>query len=182
MALEARLQERLGLEVQTIWSDDGIAIRLPEGDGSLDGVEELLFPDPEEVEDLVVGRVGQSSLFAQPVPGERGPGAAPAAAPARDPDPALAAAPAVGGPARGGVSRYGSFPILVETYRECLADVFDLPALREILGGVQRRELAVHSRRDGACVRVRELAPVRLRRRLHVRRRCARWRSGGPRR
>ena len=64
MALEARLQERLGLEVQTIWSDDGIAIRLPEGETSLDGVEALLFPEPEEVEDLVVGRVGQSSLFA----------------------------------------------------------------------------------------------------------------------
>ena len=42
-------------------------------------------------------------------------------------------------------SRYGSFPILVETYRECLADVFDLPALREILAGVARREIAIHS-------------------------------------
>ena len=41
-------------------------------------------------------------------------------------------------------SRYGSFPILVETYRECLSDVFDLPALREILAGVARREIAVH--------------------------------------
>src|SRR3954466_6886485 len=51
LALEARLQERLGLEVQTIYSDDGIAIRLPEGYGTLDGVEALLFPDPEEVED-----------------------------------------------------------------------------------------------------------------------------------
>ena len=41
-------------------------------------------------------------------------------------------------------SRYGSFPILVETYRECLSDVFDLPALREVLAGVERREIAVH--------------------------------------
>ena len=41
-------------------------------------------------------------------------------------------------------SRYGSFPILVETYRECLSDVFDLPALREVLAGVARREVAVH--------------------------------------
>ncbi|HEV7603838.1 MAG TPA: hypothetical protein VGO15_02670, partial [Candidatus Limnocylindrales bacterium] len=41
-------------------------------------------------------------------------------------------------------SRYGSFPILVETYRECLSDVFDLPALREILAGVASREIAVH--------------------------------------
>ena len=42
-------------------------------------------------------------------------------------------------------SRYGSFPILVETYRECLSDVFDLPALRGILAGVASREIAVHS-------------------------------------
>jgi ATP-dependent Lhr-like helicase len=40
-------------------------------------------------------------------------------------------------------SRYGSFPIIVETYRECLADLFDLPALREILGGVARRDIEV---------------------------------------
>ena len=144
MALEARLQERLGLEVQTIWSDDGIAIRLPDGDGSLDGVEQLLFPDPEEVEDLVVGRVGQSSLFASRfrenaarallLPRRR-PGTRTPLWQQRQRSADLLAV----------ASRYGSFPILVETYRECLADVFDLPALREILGGVQRRELAVHS-------------------------------------
>ncbi|HEY8868370.1 MAG TPA: DEAD/DEAH box helicase, partial [Candidatus Limnocylindrales bacterium] len=62
MALEARLRDRLGLEVQTIWSDDGIAIRFPEGD--LDGVDALLFPDPEEIEDLVIANVGSSALFA----------------------------------------------------------------------------------------------------------------------
>ena len=144
LALEARLQERLGLAVQTIWSDDGIAIRLPEGDGTLDGVEELLFPDPDEVEDLVVGRVGQSSLFASRF---RENAARALLLPRRRPGirtplwqqrqraaDLLAVA-----------SRYGSFPILVETYRECLADVFDLPALREVLGGVAKREIAVHS-------------------------------------
>ena len=144
MALEARLQERLGLEVQTIYSDDGIAIRLPEGDGSLDGVEELLFPDPEEVEDLVVGRVGQSSLFASRFRENAGralllprrrPGTRTPLWQQRQRAADLLAV----------ASRYGSFPILVETYRECLADVFDLPALREILGGVGRREISVHS-------------------------------------
>ena len=144
LAIEARLQERLGLEVQTIYSDDGIAIRLPEGDSSLDGVEELLFPDPDEVEDLVVGRVGGSSLFASRfrenaarallLPRRRPGTRTPLWQQRQRAADLLAVA-----------SRYGSFPILVETYRECLADVFDLPALREILGGVQRRELAVHS-------------------------------------
>ncbi len=39
--------------------------------------------------------------------------------------------------------RYGSFPIILETYRECLNDWFDLPALRDVLRRVQSRELAV---------------------------------------
>ncbi len=144
MALEARLAERLGIEVQTIWSDDGIAIRLPEGDGSLDGVEALLFPEPEEVEELVVGRVGQSSLFASRfrenaarallLPRRRPGTRTPLWQQRQRAADLLAVA-----------SRYGSFPILVETYRECLADVFDLPALREVLDGVRRRDVAVHS-------------------------------------
>ncbi len=144
LAIEARVAERLGLEVQTIWSDDGIAIRLPEGDGSLAGVEELLFPDPDEVEDLVVGRVGGSSLFASRFRENAGralllprrrPGTRTPLWQQRQRAADLLAV----------ASRYGSFPILVETYRECLADVFDLPALREVLGGVARRDIAVHS-------------------------------------
>jgi ATP-dependent Lhr-like helicase len=62
LAIETRIRERLGLEVQTIWSDDGIAIRLPEGE--IDGIEGLLFPDPDDIEDLVVAEVGSSALFA----------------------------------------------------------------------------------------------------------------------
>jgi ATP-dependent helicase Lhr and Lhr-like helicase len=144
LALEARLQERLGMEVQTIWSDDGIAIRLPEGDASLDGVEDLLFPDPEEVEDLVVGQVGSSALFASRfrenaarallLPRRR-PGIRTPLWQQRQRAAGLLAV----------ASRYGSFPILVETYRECLSDVFDLPALKEVLAGVDRRDIAVHS-------------------------------------
>ena len=172
MALEARLQERLGLEVQTIYSDDGIAIRLPEGDGSLDGVEALLFPDPEEVEDLVVGRVGQSSLFASRfrenaarallLPRRR-PGTRTPLWQQRQRSADLLAV----------ASRYGSFPILVETYRECLADVFDLDALREILDGVRRREIAVHSVETARASAFASSPAVRLHRRVHVRGRRA---------
>jgi len=142
LALEARLEGELGLEVQTIWTDDGIAIRLPEG--GIDGVEERLFPDPDAVEDLVVGKVADSSLFAARF---RENAARALLLPRRRPGlrtplwqqrqraaDLLAVA-----------SRYGSFPILVETYRECLSDVFDLPALREVMAGVARREIAVHS-------------------------------------
>ncbi len=144
LAIEARIGERLGMEVQTIWSDDGIAIRLPEGDAPLDGIEDLLFPDPDELEDLVVGRLASSALFASRF---RENAARALLLPRRRPGirtplwqqrqraaDLLAVA-----------SRYGSFPILVETYRECLSDVFDIPALREILAGVARREIVIHS-------------------------------------
>ena len=144
LAIEARIGERLGTAVQTIWSDDGIAIRLPEGDAPLDGIEALLFPDPDELEDLVVGQLASSALFASRfrenaarallLPRRRPGTRTPLWQQRQRAADLLAVA-----------SRYGSFPILVETYRECLSDAFDLPALREILAGVARREITIHS-------------------------------------
>ncbi|MFH1474335.1 MAG: helicase-related protein, partial [Chloroflexota bacterium] len=137
MAIEARLRERLGSEVASIWSDDGIAIRLPEGDP--EGIEDDLFPDADGVEDLVVAAVGGTALFAARfrenaarallLPRRRPGTRTPLWQQRQRAADLLAVA-----------SRYGSFPILVETYRECLADVFDLPALRDVLRGVERRE------------------------------------------
>ncbi|HLO36542.1 MAG TPA: hypothetical protein VK194_10685, partial [Candidatus Deferrimicrobium sp.] len=144
LALEARLGERLASEVRTIWSDDGIAIRLPDGDDVVAIAEELLFPDPDEVEDMVVGQVASSALFASRfrenvarallLPRRRPGTRTPLWQQRQRAADLLAVA-----------SRYGSFPILVETYREVLSDVFDLAALRDVLGGIARREIAVHS-------------------------------------
>ena len=145
LAIESRLEARLGGDAQTIWSDDGIAIRLPEGEfaGDHDGaIRDLLFPSAEEVEDLVVGRLGSSAMFAARF---RENAARALLLPRRRPGSRTplwmqrqrsAGLLAVAG-------RYGSFPIIVETYRECLADLFDLPALREVLGGVARRDIDV---------------------------------------
>ncbi|HSO28861.1 MAG TPA: DEAD/DEAH box helicase [Candidatus Sulfomarinibacteraceae bacterium] len=149
LAVEERLRDRLGLEVQTIWSDDGFAIRLPEGEGEgapgrLAEIEALLFPAADEVEDLVVETVGGSALFASRFRENAGralllprrrPGTRTPLWQQRQRSADLLAVAA----------RYGSFPILVETYRECLSDVFDIGALREVLGAVERREIAVHA-------------------------------------
>ncbi|HEX7592176.1 MAG TPA: helicase-related protein [Candidatus Limnocylindrales bacterium] len=148
LAIEARLEERLGGGAQTIWSDDGIAIRLPEGqvagpeDGHDGGLRDLLFPTADEIEDLVVGRLGSSAMFAARfrenaarallLPRRR-PGSRTPLWMQRQRSAGLLAVAA----------RFGSFPIIVETYRECLADLFDLPALREVLSGVARREIEV---------------------------------------
>ena len=180
LALEARIGERLGLEVQTIWSDDGIAIRLPEGDAPLDGIEALLFPDPEEVEDLVVGRLASSTLFASRfrenaarallLPRRRPGTRTPLWQQRQRAADLLAVA-----------SRYGSFPILVETYRECL-----LGRVRPagVAGDPGRRRPSRDRgprRGDGPGVAVREQPAVRLRRRLHVRGRRATRRAPGRR-
>ena len=109
LAIETRLRERLGIEAQTIWSDDGIAVRLPEGEGDGDArrlaeIEALLFPAAGRGRGP--GRRGGRRVGAVRValPRERGPGAAPAAPPARRADAALAAAPARRGPAPGRVA------------------------------------------------------------------------------
>ena len=62
IAIEAKVRDRLGLEVQTMWSDEGIVVRLPEADEAPPDDSVLL--DPDEVEDLVVGQVADSALFA----------------------------------------------------------------------------------------------------------------------
>jgi ATP-dependent Lhr-like helicase len=141
MAIESRLRERFGNGVASIWSDDGIAVRLPEGD--LDSLDDCLFPAAEAIEDLVVAALGGTALFAARfrenaarallLPRRRPGGRTPLWQQRQRAADLLAVA-----------SRYGSFPILIETYRECLADVFDLPALREVLAGIERREVAVH--------------------------------------
>ncbi len=138
LALAARLRDSLGLEVQSIWSDDGIALHLPDADVP-PPTEELLI-GPDEVEDLVVQEVGQSALFGARF---RENAARALLIPRRRPDQRTPLwqqrlkAQSLLQVAR----QYGSFPVILETYRECLQDVFDLPALKRLLRGLQTREL-----------------------------------------
>jgi ATP-dependent helicase Lhr and Lhr-like helicase len=138
MAVGARLRESLGIEVQSIWSDDGIAFHLPDADTP--PATDLLMLDPDELEDLVLAEVGQTALFG-----------------ARFRENAARALliprwrPGVRTPlwqqrlkAQGLLQvarKYSSFPIVLETYRECLQDVFDLPALKRLLGAIRAREI-----------------------------------------
>jgi ATP-dependent Lhr-like helicase len=142
MAIEARVRDRLGLEVQTMWSDEGIVVRLPEADES-PPVDAVLL-DPDEVEDLVVGEVANSALFAARfrenaarallLPRRRPGSRTPLWQQRQRAADLLAVA-----------SKYGSFPILLETYRECLQDVFELPALVELMRDIRARKVRVIS-------------------------------------
>jgi ATP-dependent Lhr-like helicase len=140
LALSARLRETLGLDVQSIWSDDGIALHLPEADAP-PALEELL-PDPTEVEELVLREVGESALFGSRFrenaarslliprrrPGERTP---------------LWQQRLKAQSLLQVARQFPAFPVVLETYRECLQDVFDLPALRTLLARVASRQVDV---------------------------------------
>ena len=140
MAVGARLRESLGIEVQSIWSDDGIAIHLPDADAPPPTDELMLSPD--EVEELVVGELAQSALFGSRF---RENAARALLIPRRRPDQRTPLwqqrlkAQGLLQVAR----KYGSFPVILETYRECLQDVFDLPSLKRLLQGLRTRELDV---------------------------------------
>ncbi len=138
MAIAARLREAHGIEAQSIWSDDGIALHFPEADAP-PPLEDLMI-DPGDVEDLVVGEVGETALFGARF---RENAARALLIPRRRPGQRTPLwqqrlkAQSLLQVAR----KYGSFPVILETYRECLQDVFDLPALRGILQSLHTREI-----------------------------------------
>jgi ATP-dependent helicase Lhr and Lhr-like helicase len=138
LALGARMREALGLEVSSLWSDDGIALHLPDADAPPPTAEVVIEPD--EVEELVMGELAQSALFGARFrenaaralliprrrPGERTP---------------LWQQRLKAQGLLQVARRYGSFPVILETYRECLQDIFDLPSLKHLLSGLRTRDI-----------------------------------------
>ncbi|MFT7579899.1 MAG: ATP-dependent Lhr-like helicase [Myxococcota bacterium] len=140
LALESVLTTRAGFEVQSLWSDDGICLRFADTEEVPEYAQLAL--EPEEVEDLVVERLGSSALFASKfrenagrallLPRRNPQGRTPLWQQRLRAQNLLAVA-----------KRYPAFPIILETYRACLQDVFDMGALQEVLGGIRRREIRV---------------------------------------
>jgi ATP-dependent Lhr-like helicase len=140
LALAAKIRDERDLEADAIWSDDGIVIHLPDADQPPPA--DLVLIEPDEVEDLVVGELSGSALFGarfrenasrsllipRAYPGKRTPlwqqrlKSQSLLEVARD---------------------FPRFPVILETYRECLQDVLDLPALRELLGKLAARSLSL---------------------------------------
>jgi ATP-dependent helicase Lhr and Lhr-like helicase len=140
MAVAAKIREETGVDVETIWGDDGFVVRFPDVDQPPD--PRLLLPDPDEVQALVVRQLGATALFAAKfrenaarsllLPKRRPGMRAPLWQQRKRAADLLAVA-----------ARYGSFPVLLETYRECLRDFFDMPALVSTLGDVRSRKIRI---------------------------------------
>jgi len=140
MALAEGFRNRSGAELDAVWSDDGIVLRLPDTEEQLSAEE--FAPDPDTVEALVVQSLAKSSLFAAHFRENAGRALL---LPKRDPKrrtPLWAQRRRASDLLRV-ASQYPSFPMILETYRECLRDVFDLPALIELLSAIRRREIAL---------------------------------------
>ena len=146
LAISARIRERFGLEADTLWSDDGIVLHLPDLDAdeaeALPSAAELVLIEPDEVEQAVTAELGGSALFGarfrenaarallipRAYPGRRTP---------------LWQQRLKAQNLLEVARRYDDFPIVLETYRECLRDVLDLPGLQELLRGLSTREVSL---------------------------------------
>ena len=138
MAVVERARAEKGLDVETMWTDDGFVVRFPETDEPPD--TQLLIPAADEVEALVLKALGGSALFAAKfreaagrallLPKRRPGGRSPLWQQRKRAADLLAVA-----------ARFGSFPMLLETYRECLRDVFDMPAVVATLRRIETREI-----------------------------------------
>src|SRR5216683_671216 len=142
MAMTSKVRANGGVDVETMWSEDGFVLRFPETDLAPD-VEQLML-GPEEAAELVLRQLGSTALFAAKfresaarallLPRRRADGRTPLWQQRKRAYDLLSVA-----------SRYASFPILLEAYRECLRDVFDMPALMETLRLIESRSLRVHT-------------------------------------
>ncbi|MCU1238661.1 MAG: dependent helicase, Lhr family, partial [Candidatus Solibacter sp.] len=142
MAATAKLRAERGIEAESMWNDDGFVLRMPESEEPLE--TEWLLPSPSELKELVLRQLGSTSLFAAKfreaaarallLPRRRAGIRAPLWQQRKRAADLLAVA-----------TRYSSFPMLLETYRECVREVFDLEAATAILKEVQRGTIRVTS-------------------------------------
>ncbi|MGW0586753.1 ATP-dependent helicase [Streptosporangium sp. NPDC002607] len=138
LAIGRRLRERYGVDVQAVHSDDGIVLRIP--DTLSEPPSDIAAFDPDEIERIVTEELGGSALFAarfrecagrslllpRRVPGRRSP---------------LWQQRQRASHLLNVAGRYASFPVVLETMRECLQDVFDVPGLVRLMRDIEARRV-----------------------------------------
>jgi len=151
LCVSARMRERFGVDVQAMHGDDGIVFRLPDleldgegssGRGAAAELLDLVRLEPDDVHDLVTGEIGGSALFAARF---RECASRALLLPRRRPD---RRQPLWQQRQRAAqllqvASQYASFPIVLETVRECVQDVFDVPGLTALMSSIASREVTL---------------------------------------
>ena len=141
MALQHALSLERGYEVQTMYTDDGIVLRFADTEEVPDLA--ALLPDPEEVEDRITAQLGDTALFAGLF---RENAARALQIPRRRPDQRnpLWAQRLKSQNLLATARRHPTFPLVLETYRQALSDVFDLEAFKGLLRDMATRRVRVH--------------------------------------
>ncbi|MDE3088044.1 MAG: DEAD/DEAH box helicase [Chloroflexota bacterium] len=140
LALSSALRERFGADVETQTNDDGILFRFPQT--PILPVDIVQTMTPDEARERIVRELPNSAVFgahfrmnaarALLLPKTRGKKRTPFWLQRLKAKDLLAA-----------VQKYDDFPIVAETYRDCLRDVFDLPHLEEILARIQSGDIRI---------------------------------------
>ncbi|WP_138444075.1 ATP-dependent helicase [Sinomonas susongensis] len=139
LAVGQRLSQRYGIDGSAMAADDGIVLRVPMMEDEPPGAELFVF-EPDELEGVVTDEVGGSALFAARF---RECAARALLLPRQNPSKRQ---PLWQQRQRASqlldvAKKFPQFPIILEAVRECLQDVYDLPALKDVAGAMQRREL-----------------------------------------
>ncbi|MCU1508719.1 MAG: box helicase [Glaciihabitans sp.] len=141
LAVTARVRERFGFDNAAIAADDGIIVRLPDTDADAPGADLFAF-EADELQQIITDEVGGSALFAARFrecaaralllprynPGKRSP---------------LWQQRQRASQLLEVARKYPSFPIVLETVREVLQDVYDLPALMQLTSELAGRRIRI---------------------------------------
>jgi len=139
LAVTARVRDRLGVDGAAMAGDDGIVVRIPDTDAESPGADLFAF-ERDELEAIVTEEVGGSALFAARF---RECAARALLLPRRDPG---RRSPLWQQRQRASqlldvARKYPTFPIVLETVREVLQDVYDLPALSALTDQLATRKV-----------------------------------------
>ncbi len=140
LALSSRIRDEYDTEAAAIWSDDGIVVHLPDADEA--PPSDLIMLEADEIEDMVVRELGSSALFGarfrenaarslllpRAYPGKRTP---------------LWQQRLKSQNLLEVAKDFPRFPVILETYRECLRDVLDLPGLESLLRDLSSRKISL---------------------------------------
>lgn len=140
-AISTKARDAMDLDVEAVWTDEGIVLRFADRDEA--PAITTLLPDDDELDELLTRGLGQTPLFAgrfrecagralllpRKNPKRRAP---------------LWAQRKRAADLLGVAAKYPAFPIVLEAYRECLADTFDVPALRDLLTRIAERRVRLH--------------------------------------
>ncbi len=140
LALSAKIRDEHDLEADAIWSDDGIVVHMPDADEP--PPSDLVLLEADEIEELVVRELGSSALFGarfrenaarslllpRAYPGKRTP---------------LWQQRLKSQNLLEVAKDFPRFPVILETYRECLRDVLDLPGLEALLRDLSSRKISL---------------------------------------